>query len=96
LPNEVRRIRKLSAPHLLAQSCGAVPKIGAPREQDIFENGAVLCFGAVAVLGGAPFQRFHDILRNVSNQQLGHYRPPCYHMIANLQAIQYRGVAQRP
>src|ERR1051325_8739051 len=38
LPNEVRRIRKLSAPHLLAQSCGAVPKIGAAREQDIFER----------------------------------------------------------
>ena len=55
----------------LAMLGGALPEIGAGRGRSASSRiEAVFGLGAAAVLGGAALQRFDDILRDVSNQQL--------------------------
>ena len=42
----------------------------------------MLGFGAAPVFGGAPFQGFDDILRNVADKELCHLNLPRYRLIA--------------
>jgi hypothetical protein len=70
LANKLLRGDRDATPRFLPQSCRNFPKPGAPGTQDLFEDKAVLGFGAAAMLGGPLLQRFDNILRNVSNEKL--------------------------
>jgi hypothetical protein len=61
-----------AAARFFSQSGRAFAKSGAARAQSFLQYDAMLGFGASAVLGRPPFQRFNDILGNVSDQKLRH------------------------
>ena len=75
LPNEILGRRERPAPQFLAQRGGALPEIGTAGAQSLFEDQAMLGFGAAAVLGGAALQCLDDIERHIANEELGHQNP---------------------
>jgi hypothetical protein len=70
LADKVCRIGEDPASRFLAQFCGTLPKVTTPGTQGLFEDNAVFCFRAAAMLGGASLQGLDDILRHVSDEQL--------------------------
>jgi hypothetical protein len=70
LADKVCRIGEGPASRFLAQFCGTLPEAAAPWTQGLFEDDAVFGFRAAAMLGGASLQRFDNILRHVSDEQL--------------------------